>query len=894
MSRDSHRFADDSAKRIGSSYGVYGGGITPGVALKSATGVVRGEELFHRPELIRPWRTASAQRHAESIVEKEQEIEVLTRKCTELRAQLAGASRELQKSYATHKMDTDKMRVGLEAEIAALKQEVHTATKSKEDALREVEHKMSLMRAEHEAQIAILNKKLQLSSDIANEMSASYMSQMNEVKQSAAREVELIQRLSQARASELTGEIEAANESAKRVSERAIASTLDIQAEMSRNEERIGGQLRQQELRFEALRKSMQSEKTEAERQRDKAVADYAALNEKMKGLSSDLTQTEGCFRDWNVRVLADLEQIGEFYSSFLRDIEGRDVVAPPSSVSVQVSSAFIPNRLSGEPDCRRVLESVADAVHKLTWIKQHHSTVTQNLLKRLKMAEGAGKPTNANSITVEAHEYQFNRLVNEVLESKAHQARLESAMREVKDSFADVESKMTSCVTRLNFFSSNLADAVASPTNCVTPPRGIVTFVGLCVEGAAALWEVNPAAASEGLLLLNRCLRAHLASYGGYECVGEGDAMLFAFGDTIAAYKFAAEAHVWALGLPWPQALMNHYHACVEHSLNGPPRVLFRGLRLQTGIHLGETGIVPSLIPTPSGDGRCAYFGKVINQTIHLTSISCGGQILVSADVAAILDRNLAIVGHPSILPFGDRRIGSHTREAQTLTLMHVTPQVLSGRVFHENPFALAQTDEVLAPTFSATRKLILDNELSYLRSRYDVLQRSVEAMDCETERVSHETEALAVRLRDARISTRPYTAADGVAHAGAIDRLNSRCELIKDDVKRSVTLQQELTEWLRNLEDSLTNYSRAAVTEDDLKRKLAFAQQRASEKMYDLAKASDAKLFQLRTALSSSENANAELREQLSRPQSAVPLVTPKGSTRLAVRPQSPSARL
>ena len=875
---DSYRFSDDAARKLGRDVGVYGGGVTPGVTLRSHTGVQRGEELYCRPELERPWRAPSTQRHAEAIVIREQEIEVLTRKCTELRAQLAAANRELQRSHMTSRHDFEKITAEKDSEIAELRAKLSAAERRAEEGATAHGHQLNLLRTQHEADTAALAKNLKTSSDIMNDMSISFQKQMEEVRATATREVDLMQRLCHTRTTELGSEIEAANENAKRAVERATAANAELHGEMKRNEERLLSQLKEQEGRFESMRTALQVDKLEAERQRDKAIADRGLMQEKCRGAMSDLTETETRFRDWNTRLLSDLEQLAEYYTNMIRDIEGNDAptVAPaPEASSAKISEAYVPPRAASDMAYRRTMERLADTIHHMTWMKQHHSNATQALLRKVRAYQSAeARAADDSKRHVMDMDMQYSRLVTEVSESKAHQLRLEAAMVELRDVYSDTESLLSSVVTRLDFFNKDLHASVTNPTNCVIAPKGVVTFVAMCVEGAPVLWEQNPALYGDSLALLNQCLRAKLAQHGGYEVASEGDMFMSAFQDPIGAIRFALEIQTWSMGLPWAQGLLNTFHAAEEfgEGPTGDRIVLFRGLRLHTGVHLGEVGVSDSPIPTGGGKPKAHYFGKVIGQTLHVASLACGGQVLASTAAWTVVEPHSTAVGSPLVSGGGNRRVGSGD-SAETIPVVSLVPPTLRNRHFHENAIAPGQGEE-LSASFTATRRLCVETEVEYLKAKHNLLQHSMEALLSESDAVKQYLSSVDSKVRDARITGGTYSQADAIAHAAAIDRLSSRSSQVHDEMKRFQLVQQELTNWVRNLEDALSNFCQSANKDDDTKRRFGAIQERAQERMHELSGQYESKLTQMRNTMMRLEEQNNELRLQLQRPASSATL--------------------
>jgi len=137
--------------------------------------------------------------------------------------------------------------------------------------------------------------------------------------------------------------------------------------------------------------------------------------------------------------------------------------------------------------------------------------------------------------------------------------------------------------------------------------PSGTVTFLFTDVEGSTALWEEHPDAMGVALERHDRILRSAIGSFGGYVFSTAGDAFAAAFaraGDAVAA---AVEAQR-ALGAePWPELVV---------------------VRVRMGLHTGEA---------QERDGD--YFGPVLNRAARVMAAGHGGQILVAAPTASVVD---------------------------------------------------------------------------------------------------------------------------------------------------------------------------------------------------------------------------------------------------------------
>ena len=197
-----------------------------------------------------------------------------------------------------------------------------------------------------------------------------------------------------------------------------------------------------------------------------------------------------------------------------------------------------------------------------------------------------------------------------------------------------------------------------------VRAPEGEVAIVFTDITRAASLWDSNAMAMRDATLLHNETLRAVLKKHGGYEVVflrdrnsGEGSFCM--------AFQTAADAVAWCcdvqkalLAVDWPGALLEHPGAAEEWgdtddrypqiprhipcmlrhvltSFGDDCRVLFKGLRVRMGIHVGT----PKTVRDPM-TRRVEYIGPVVNAAARITAMTHGGQILMSHAAHRMLTR--------------------------------------------------------------------------------------------------------------------------------------------------------------------------------------------------------------------------------------------------------------
>lgn len=103
---------------------------------------------------------------------------------------------------------------------------------------------------------------------------------------------------------------------------------------------------------------------------------------------------------------------------------------------------------------------------------------------------------------------------------------------------------------------------------------------------------------------------------------------------------------------------------------LDDERKVIFRGLRVRMGIHMGRPDCKADAVT-----GRADYFGPMVNRAARIASIACGGQILISKAVhdavSSELDKDVFVT-----------HMGDHYLKGLTGTesIVEILPKTLSG----------------------------------------------------------------------------------------------------------------------------------------------------------------------------------------------------------------------
>ena len=148
--------------------------------------------------------------------------------------------------------------------------------------------------------------------------------------------------------------------------------------------------------------------------------------------------------------------------------------------------------------------------------------------------------------------------------------------------------------------------------------PTGTVTFLFTDIEGSTRLIEeLGEDSYVEALAEHRRVLREAFRAQGGVEVDTQGDAFLYAFADAGAALAAAAQGQ---------QALAS-----------GPVAV-------RMGLHTGDA--------RPTGEG---YAGRELHRAARIAAAGHGGQVVVSAATAALVDGELTELGEHRLKDFAE-----------------------------------------------------------------------------------------------------------------------------------------------------------------------------------------------------------------------------------------------
>jgi len=140
-----------------------------------------------------------------------------------------------------------------------------------------------------------------------------------------------------------------------------------------------------------------------------------------------------------------------------------------------------------------------------------------------------------------------------------------------------------------------------------VAGPSGTLTFLFTDIEGSTRLWQTAPADMPDALARHDSILRAAIEGHGGYVFSTGGDGFAAAFPRAAEGIAAAVEAQAALAGADWPETAP---------------------IRVRMALNTGEA---------EERDGD--YFGTAVNRAARLMAAGHGGQVLVSAVTAGVVD---------------------------------------------------------------------------------------------------------------------------------------------------------------------------------------------------------------------------------------------------------------
>ncbi|QTF49773.1 putative serine/threonine-protein kinase/receptor [Acanthamoeba polyphaga mimivirus] len=186
---------------------------------------------------------------------------------------------------------------------------------------------------------------------------------------------------------------------------------------------------------------------------------------------------------------------------------------------------------------------------------------------------------------------------------------------------------------SRSSVESSNTSNTFRGIDRHNSHPTGEVTVAFIDIISASKLWEYDPDGMCESTKMYNEIIRRVTKKYGGYESFiskdrnsGEGSFCLV-FSDAIQAINSCEEMQLQLLNANWPKKILQHPAAAEE--FDRTDQLIFRGLRVRMALHCGSVKISQDPMTR-----KYQYSGSTVNITGKITTLTHGGQIIVSENL--------------------------------------------------------------------------------------------------------------------------------------------------------------------------------------------------------------------------------------------------------------------
>eukprot|EP01087_Luapelamoeba_hula_P013242 TRINITY_DN3788_c0_g2_i1.p1 TRINITY_DN3788_c0_g2~~TRINITY_DN3788_c0_g2_i1.p1 ORF type:complete len:1605 (+),score=191.21 TRINITY_DN3788_c0_g2_i1:33-4847(+) len=224
-------------------------------------------------------------------------------------------------------------------------------------------------------------------------------------------------------------------------------------------------------------------------------------------------------------------------------------------------------------------------------------------------------------------------------------------------------------------------AKRLAVIDRAVHAPTGEVVLIMTDIYQAGALWEFNAEVMKQATIQHNHIIRTSLQELKGYEvhlqrervCLSGEGSFCIAFQHVNDAVQWAATVQERLISAEWDAVLLAH-PAAAEEWAGEDDQVIYKGLRVQMGMHLGTAQIARDPMTR-----RIEYTGPLVHKTGKLASLAHGGQILATRPVYKAMNHDkTAVVAAVSV---GTMSFASEP----AIPVYELKPHKLAGRFFGE-----------------------------------------------------------------------------------------------------------------------------------------------------------------------------------------------------------------
>eukprot|EP00760_Papus_ankaliazontas_P005596 PhM_4_TR12667/c0_g1_i1/m.70780 len=828
----------------------------------------RGKVLFARPDWHRPWRSGREEKIANILALKEEEIEQHINRNNDLRVQLAKASAEIQNMSVQHQRQLVECEHARSDDIRRLEVQIADLRNELERERARFKFNLDAVKIERDEATRQLNAQLHTVQANMNDTCSLHVRQLQDVRDSAMREVDLNVKMNDLKSTELAEELsrtKAQLHEAMLLRERTIK---ELQGEMAKQQELYLGQVRETQRRMDALRTSYQEEMSAVSTERDSLRTQLTKMDSERIKSEGAIRDTESRILDWNTRVLSELDQLYEFYVRSYSD-EGGSVLNSTALDEVRRHAAavlFSPVKRAiggetkqedGRPSADEAAGTVVrilDRLHALNSLRSQHQDVINKLLQRIRSMEAqATDATQSHRAHSEHQDAMLSKLQADLSLVRNRHDRLQEALDESRSAHVKALQKLEETQVRLEFFLNDQHAhegvlATLRSRGVTHPPLGTATLVVTGVQGAAAMFEKHPTMMRTAMNIVNDALRMRCMMHGGFEAKSNADSMLIAFSSHVDAIRFCLDVQTTLVAeKQWSSELLAHFDAAEVTSKDGA--VLFRGLRVAMAMHTGEVCV----------DETNTYFGPTLTHAVALASHTCGGQILLSGTTWNLIRDDLETVGHPSVTDLQEHRLPPSD---MMLRVVQLLPYSL-----RERGFTSILERKAMGVVYGASEfiRMSTQSQVSCCRNLHGRLDANISTLLDEASSLNEMVKAVGSRLREMQVNVRVYTTTDIVTNVAVLDRVCARLDGVQKDLERTRHDQLSLTNAIRVLEESFTTHHRASLTDEEFRRRVSVLQERSQEALHEQHLSHEHQTQQLRNTIHRLEGTITDMKAQL-----------------------------
>ena len=286
-------------------------------------------------------------------------------------------------------------------------------------------------------------------------------------------------------------------------------------------------------------------------------------------------------------------------------------------------------------------------------------------------------------------------------------------------------------------------------------PKVGTVAIIFTDIEDSTALWETNKHAMQKSLDIHNNVIRSLIDKYEAYEVKTVGDSFMIATNCPNKAVMLANDIQEMLISQDWPLELATMPSSCISYfprprrtNTVEPPRLMFKGLRVRVGVHMGHHQDDMS----KAHDGEIQilhdkvskgfdYYGPVVNTAARIEDAAFGGQTMISKVIYDVISEEVKSESHVGIVGSLDLR-----GVTEPVFLYSVLPLSLRGRKFHGVYRRKETSDSLTTVSMWASRSSVLTTDVMSLTPVE--LQKGMKQLQAQNVSLKEELQTLKMQL--------------------------------------------------------------------------------------------------------------------------------------------------